>query len=934
MKQEIITYPLDPPFDDYEYRSLRNRYVGKLAESYMKDDALGILESSEDIPVSLRDIYVPLRIGEEEEVPEDKRLFIEDALLRHPCLAISGPPGAGKSTFTRFFAVDAAAGGINPRIRKMGRRLVLPFILRELDFSRIHNFEELWSQWLTNLRTRLDIPELKREFFDFYIRQGWVIIIFDGFDEIGDQQNKALLGWLSQWISQLTPAIPQGGCRPSIIITGRPTGFLADGDYSAFDKMYLQPFTDEDIELFIKKFFTVRYAHDPARKELKTTDLIEKIRTYGGLRELKHRPIYLSMLAYISEVDGELPQTRTLAYSRIVDAYVHQLEMKKNLDARRGLKSFPDWSRQDRSILLEELAYCFHNVADEKLKGKTNHESQQLQIQLPWEEVIALIRQIISREEARFETMGLEDDPHIILAYYLARTGLLMEPKDGFVQFSHLTFQEYLTAARIYRRQRRRNNEGYLKMELFDKLARSTMWKEVALQFFGIDSMKQGEQQSELLRFVIDEKAANHHDFLLELFFITDNRLMEEEIFLWLTTMMFSWVSDNNPYTFSSAIRELPYLCEKHNKKEWTEKLVTFLKDLYDEVCKNKELSYDRGGYLPSLEDEEEIAARLASRPHESWPIVLGNILYIGSFWDDFPTQKLDLLTPLQEVHSQWPMKTMAIFEKYLVLSPDPSKVLIQAIAARLSPNFIEINFGTYNFISLSLISRHDPYGHLVCRLLITGWASLASFIEEPDINMVRDMGMARDIDMARDRSSVVVMKVARDMAMDRAMAMDMAMDMDMDMARAMARARHIFILPRKLPITKADQLFAPMKDGLKTFLQKTFFFVYSQTARVDSKTLKIPIKSDEKNLRFLAKQLATKKKAIEYFEKECGELSEKRREETWEWLQQPYSPRQIINKVLQNGTCFDQELIVKNFKKEIEELTVKAEELKRAEQE
>lgn len=96
-----------------------------------------------------------------------------------------------------------------------------------------------------------------------------------------------------------------------------------------FSKRYLQPFNTEQIEHYVRNWYRVRYPQDTVTQQSRATDFIEKLRQYRGLAELKHRPIYLAMLAYVAETYGELPVSRTLAYSKMVDAYVHQLELLK-----------------------------------------------------------------------------------------------------------------------------------------------------------------------------------------------------------------------------------------------------------------------------------------------------------------------------------------------------------------------------------------------------------------------------------------------------------------------------------------------------------------------------------------------------------------------------------------------------------------------------
>ena len=190
-------------------------------------------------------------------------------------------------------------------------------------------------------------------------------------------------------------------------------------------------------------------------QEKNKEDFLDKLNNFQGLAELKHRPIYLAMLGFISQTQGHIPDTRAEAYEKITEAYIFMLEQKKKLD-----KSIvPNWKREDRVDFLSEFAYSIHTTLTDKAD-----ERQQLHIVISHKEMYQIFKNIL--EKTAFSTMDNKTDTKELYKYFLGRTGLLMEPKEGFVQFSHLSFQEYLVAKRIHRRQPKRNIEKYLKKEI------------------------------------------------------------------------------------------------------------------------------------------------------------------------------------------------------------------------------------------------------------------------------------------------------------------------------------------------------------------------------------------------------------------------------------------------------------------------------------
>ena len=554
----MTIYPIREPFNDLKYKNTQNRYKRLLIDLYSKDNTF-----DDDTPVSLKDIYTPLLLGSNENDNEKDILEIEDSICKYQFIAISGVAGSGKSTITKYLSIATAENGVNNTIEKIGKRLVLPFILRELDFTRINSFNDLFSQWVNNINRNFDEEIFTIDFFEFYIKQGWAILIFDGFDEIGVAKNESLIKWIKEYIEK-NGLNKQINIKTNIIITGRPTGFLSNVNYDIFKKLYIQSYNQDQIKIYSENYFSIKYSHQKNKIEEKSRIFLERLDKFEDLKQLKNRPIYLMMLAYISENKGELPRTRTLAYQQMIESYLHILDKQKELYEKQHNIELPQWDIYDKTILLEELAYKIHTKADEDLgeMSKWHRNIAQLQIQVPKKDVIKYLKEII--KDSRFRTITKEENIENILDYYLARTGLLIEPQDGFIQFSHLSFQEYLTASRIYRKQPKRKVEEYLKTELFNKMGRLG-WSEISLLFYGIDTLNQGEEQSAQLQFLINYKEPSHLEFLIKLITITENQLNEEEIRKWFNTIIFIIINCKDITTYYSVYSNIEHIINEES---------------------------------------------------------------------------------------------------------------------------------------------------------------------------------------------------------------------------------------------------------------------------------------------------------------------------------------------------------------------------------
>lgn len=891
--EKIIDAPF---FEPLEYRNTKVKYQIALSKIFNNEDALRVLESSEDVPVSLKDIYVPLRFASSElssifdssEVEQIKGMAIDGILAARQHIIICGVAGSGKSTLTKYLASALSESITNTDIQSIGRKVVIPFTLRELDFSKIDSFDKLWSVWIESFSKKLNV-ELTKDFFDFYIQNGWAILIFDGFDELGDAKNRAVIKWINNWLKHTITSTEK--TKTSVILTSRPTGLINGVDYSNFKTLHIQPFNIEQIERFANNFFAIRYRHDTALKEQKTKIFLERLNNFKGLAELKHRPIYLAMLGYISEVDGEIPQSRAVAYKKMIEAYVHQLDMQKDLDEKKGHCNLPQWSRTDRVELLEELAYKIHNLAQTGTK-----ESTQLLIYLSKPQLREIFAQIL--KESSFVSISKTTKPEELEAYYLSRTGLLVEPKEGFVQFSHLSFQEFLVARRIYRKQPKRKLEEYLKTEIFDKLE-SVGWAEIAQLFFAIDTMEQGSGQSDILHFLIDETKDSHYNFLNDLIFITSNKLSMDEKERWLKTLIFMLINKSNIASLGELIKNL----ENESKGIGIE-LDAFLGDCITAILESQNPKLDE--MITPIEDtNDDLAHRLKTiNKNINKAESLANAFYVGFYFQNIKSGFLDE-NKLNQIEQTVTDKNKEIYfelDKYIPFNEGIKTAIANTVVSNVSP-LIYIEYYGSDYIRFASGFTSIPISKEILKLSLTVQTQYAAFIQMNDlayaneitqstITMVNDMARARDMAMAAMVGVGAVVRVRV-----RAMAMVMAMVGIRDIAIAMAVARDIMAVARDIDMARDKGDMARDIDmargnmgrargdmAIARLAMYAALFVLLMSSKKLAIEANLNINISKKELIELHKSL--KADPIAYFESKVGKLSDSDKEGIKELLE------------------------------------------------
>ena len=175
-----------------------------------------------------------------------------------------------------------------------------------------------------------------------------------------------------------------------------------------------------------------------------------------------------------------------ILYQEILRIYIETLDKQRGLIKEGG--EIKTWSLTDKERLLERLAFGWHCSAF--VQAPNSSEQNKALYQQSHEELAGEFETIIEKgkeEGANWEKVE-QGDGHDLVDYFIARTGLLSEPEEGKVQFFHLSFQEFLTAAYLKRQwvdifDRNEFIEKYLKS---DKRLHQAFWHEAFILFFNL----------------------------------------------------------------------------------------------------------------------------------------------------------------------------------------------------------------------------------------------------------------------------------------------------------------------------------------------------------------------------------------------------------------------------------------------------------------
>jgi hypothetical protein len=374
-----------------------------------------------EAPAALDQMYLPLRLaaGWNPQQP-DRGEVLEPAelLKRQGSLLIRGPAGAGKTTWARHT--------FRRLIRNFGAFPLL-LVLRDLALgwrpevqgkqrSLVAYMEDEIAERLGGLlpNGRLQIQPL--------LAAGTgprPVLLVDGWDEIGP---------LGEDIRTKLRALMRLHPRLLVVVTSRP--YDAGGRPSSsdgFTELDVQPLNDREMSSLSDKFFRHLFGADGTRATAELSLFRRALERSVEARELGRTPLLLTMMLGIHSVEP-LPDKRHRLYEACVRNLLANLPERK---AEEGARVGSDQWCPDSDERLRVVA----GVAFQLQQGGYG-ESGRRAIVLPRAKLLEMLP-----AEGKWQ-----DRQELFLNWLVGTAGLLGDQADGSLSFSHLSFQEYLSA--------------------------------------------------------------------------------------------------------------------------------------------------------------------------------------------------------------------------------------------------------------------------------------------------------------------------------------------------------------------------------------------------------------------------------------------------------------------------------------------------------
>ncbi|WP_324235757.1 NACHT domain-containing protein [Okeania sp.] len=337
------------------------------------------------------------------EVSQERIPGIE-IVKRYSKLMVLGKPGAGKTTFLKYLAIQCIDGYFLTNL--------VPIFITLRQFAEADNQPTI-LEYITHFFSDDTVSDIE---IDSLFKNGRALILLDGLDEVREADYNHVLKQILHFSTQYS--------KNKFVITCR----IAAREYN-FDKftdVQVADFDNEQINNFANNWFKSKNPEIGKK-------FIYKLQENQPVKELATNPLLLTLLCLEFEDYLDFPTNRSELYERGVNILLSKWDAKRGIERDQVYKMLSLRRKED---LLSQVAVKTFERGDYFFKQK------ELQ-----EKIVVYIENL---PDAKTDPEALLIDSEAVLKSIEAQHGLFVERARGIYSFSHLTFHEYFTARGIY----------------------------------------------------------------------------------------------------------------------------------------------------------------------------------------------------------------------------------------------------------------------------------------------------------------------------------------------------------------------------------------------------------------------------------------------------------------------------------------------------
>ena len=418
-------------------------------------------------PIPLDSVYVGVQFLDEHTAsryksPEEVEQAFQERRMRHfdlssderqdgtqvandkQYLMLLGGPGIGKSTFLRKVGLEALKGK---------------------DGNFAHECIPVFLELKRFTEDQIDIKALISKEFEIcgyphpehltnaMLESGKLLILFDGLDEVPTANVDNIIRKIGDFVHQYSQNRFIASCRIAAYT----------GGFTRFTEVKMADFDDSQIHTYIRNWFdsTPDQHRKQLDEEMGTAEQCWKTlnaQEHQATKELARNPLLLTLLCMVYDGSQNFQRNRASLYEDAFNIFLKEWAAEKKVSRGASINQYLDVADEKRML---------SKIAAENLEANRLFFTED-----------ELISQIQNFGEGNANTLETFNVPKILEAILIDQ-GLFVEQVRGSYSFSHLTFQEYLTANYIVGDTR--SIQGLVNSHLHD-----WQWREVFLLTAGL----------------------------------------------------------------------------------------------------------------------------------------------------------------------------------------------------------------------------------------------------------------------------------------------------------------------------------------------------------------------------------------------------------------------------------------------------------------
>ena len=321
---------------------------------------------------------------------------------------VLGKPGAGKTTFLKYLALQCIKGNLLTNL--------VPVFITLRQFTEAQKELSL-LEYITQI---FDDNAVSVAEINSILKNGRALILLDGLDEVRETSSKPILSQISDFSSRYS--------RNKFVITCRIAA--SEYNFEKFTSVEVADFDDEQINNFANNWFKSK---NTKIAENRADNFINKLNENQSIKELATNPLLLTLLCLEFEDYLDFPANRSELYERGVGILLSKWDAKRGIERDQVYKRLSLRRKED---LLSQIALKTFERGDYFFKQKELKQN--------------IVDYICNLPDAKTNEEALLIDSEAVLKSIEAQHGLFVERARDIYSFSHLTFHEYFTARGLY----------------------------------------------------------------------------------------------------------------------------------------------------------------------------------------------------------------------------------------------------------------------------------------------------------------------------------------------------------------------------------------------------------------------------------------------------------------------------------------------------